>query len=88
MSKSNDFWMGRLAVEAVIAIGWLEGDDPESAYEGLKEVVDELLKDKPDPDLINYLEEIRRDQRELTPVDIPYRDGNGQITGEEIASKL
>lgn len=83
---SNDFWLGRFVIEVALAVHYLEREDVEAAYEGLKEVIDDFRPDA-DADLTQYLNEIRRDSRALTPATIPYR-GDAKITGQEIASKI
>ena len=86
--QGHEFWVGRFSVEMAIALTWLEMGNPDLAKDGLKETMDEFLAtEDADPELIAYLDDMRREHRQLTPVKVPYRGDKG-VTGQEIASRL
>lgn len=85
--QGDKFWIGRFAVEMAVALSSLELGDPDLARAGLKETMEDFLATDADPDLIEYLDEIRRERHALTPVSISYR-GEGNLTGQEIASVI
>ncbi len=83
---SSEFWVGRFAVEIAVAVSALEMKDTALALDGLKEVMQDFQPEA-DDELLEYLDEIRRERHALTPVSIAYR-GDGKLTGQEIASKI
>lgn len=93
--SNNDYWLGRFAVEAAIALTALESKDEELARMTLKDAVEEFLEESTDAGLIEHVREMRLERIALTPVSIPYRSNidsmeeeSTGLTGAEIASRL
>lgn len=84
---SKDYWIGKLVVEVAIAATALESGDEELAYMGLSECLDEYLSGHPDPEIVEYLNEMRSEKYNLIPVSIQYRDEH-ILTSSDIARRM